>query len=76
MTLADPYRSAIMPVKGWAMPQVRFCTAIAMAKVSRLQPRSIETGSRNSPCTWRTPRARPMTMPPASTSSHSREASG
>ncbi|KAG0740178.1 hypothetical protein G6F24_017102 [Rhizopus arrhizus] len=58
------------------MPQVRFWMAIAMAKVSRLQPRSIDTGKRNRPCTWRTPRARPMTMPPASTSSHSRETSG
>src|SRR5690606_21358002 len=68
MTFAEPKRSAIIPAKGCAMPHTRFCSPMARPKVSRDQPRSRLTGSRKSPCAWRAPSARPMTIPPASTS--------
>ncbi len=51
ITRAAPKRSAIIPVNGCAMPQARFWTAIAKAKVSRVHPRSATTGNWNSPCT-------------------------
>lgn len=44
-----------MPVKGWAMPQIRFWSAIPKAKVSRPHWRSVVTGWRNSPKVWRIP---------------------
>ena len=37
------------------MPQARFCTASANAKVSRFQPRSIVIGCSQSPKPWRMP---------------------
>ena len=54
-TRPEPKRSAIMPAKGWAAPHVRFCTAMASAKISRPQPISSETGCRNSPKPLRMP---------------------
>ena len=37
------------------MPQQMFCTAMAKAKVSRVQPRSIVIGASQNPKPWRMP---------------------
>ena len=44
-----------MPATGPARPQARFCTAIAKAKVSRVQPRSWVIGPSHKPKPWRMP---------------------
>ena len=44
-----------MPANGPATPQAMFWIAIAKAKVSRVQPRSIVIGCSHSPKPWRMP---------------------
>ena len=51
-----PNRSDSMPANGWLAPQIRFCRAMANAKVSRPHPWSTVTGWRNSPKVCRIPR--------------------
>src|SRR5215831_16228778 len=53
-----------MPKKGWEIPQIRFCSAIANAKVSRLQPWSRVIGCRNRPKPCRVPMASVRMVPP------------
>jgi hypothetical protein len=50
-----PNRSAAMPEKMPATPQVRFWIAMARAKVSRVQPWACVTGCSHSPKAWRVP---------------------
>jgi hypothetical protein len=63
-TRPAPLRSAIMPKKGCDTPQIRFCSAIANAKVSRVQPWSSVIGCRNRPKPCRVPIARVRMVPP------------
>lgn len=56
-----------MPAKGWPRPQSRFCSAIASAKTSRLQPLALVMGVRKKPMVERGPKVRiairqPQTM--------------
>ena len=55
-----------MPTNRPATPQVRFCTAIAKAKVSRVQPRSSVIGCSHRPKPWRMPIDKVTTAAPQS----------
>jgi len=58
MTRKAPNLSASMPAKMPAKPQVRFWMAIAMEKVSRVQPWAWVTGCSQRPKPWRMPMER------------------
>jgi hypothetical protein len=67
-TRKPPKRSASMPAKMPNMPHDRFCTAMAKAKVSRVQPCSWVMGCSHRPKPWRMPMDKvTMAAPQAST---------
>ena len=49
-----PKRSASMPMKGWAKPQIRLCIAAAKLKATAVMPIAA-IGAMNSPKLWRRP---------------------
>ncbi len=59
-----PNLSASAPVNGWVTPHIRFCSASAKAKVSRLQPCVCVIGRLNRPKPCRIPIDKVTSRPP------------